>query len=79
MRKKNNLEAKLFKKKYERIAKHISGIPSGEKHLNPFTSPYKPSVYTETLMDPKMDIPQNDELFRNVIDANNEALGESGS
>ena len=26
-----------------------------------------------------MDIPQNDELFRNVIDANNEALGESGS
>ena len=46
--------------------------------MNPFTSPYKPSVYTETIVDPKMDIPQNDFLFNYVIDANNEALKDTG-
>ena len=37
LKRKNNLEAKLFKKKYERIANHICGIPNGDKHMNPFT------------------------------------------
>ena len=78
LRRKNNLEAKLFKKKYERVAKHICGIPNGEKRLNPFTAPYKPSVYAETIMDPKMDVPQNVELFDIVIDANDEALKDAG-
>lgn len=42
-------------------------MPKSEGQLNPFTAPYKPSVFTETLLDPKMNIPQNQELFNNVI------------
>ena len=30
LRRKNILETKLFKKKYERVAKHISGMPKSE-------------------------------------------------
>lgn len=60
------MEAKIFKKKYERIAKHMSGMPK-DPHMNPFESLYKPSVFNEDIVDPKMNIPQNKELFENVI------------
>ena len=50
-------------------------MPKSEGQLNPFTAPYKPSVFTETLLDPKMNIPQNQELFNNVI---KNAIAESG-
>jgi hypothetical protein len=49
IKKKNILEAKLFKKKYERVAKHVSGMPKMDRHMNPFTSPYKASVFAETI------------------------------
>jgi hypothetical protein len=49
LRRKNILEAKIFKKKYERIAKHISGIPKFDRGLSPFTAPYKPSVFSESV------------------------------
>lgn len=74
MKRKNILEAKLFIKKYERVAKHISGMPK----LN-LTPHYQPSVFCENLLDPKMDIPQNTELFEHVIKyANNEAEKDAG-
>lgn len=60
------MEAKIFKKKYERIAKHMSGMPK-DVSFNPFESSYKPSVFNEDIVDPKMNIPQNKELFENVI------------
>mmetsp|Transcript_32530 Transcript_32530/g.49757 ORF Transcript_32530/g.49757 Transcript_32530/m.49757 type:complete len:102 (+) Transcript_32530:75-380(+) len=63
LRRKNNLETRLFKKKYERISKHISGTGRHEKQANPFTRSYKPSVFNEQIMDPKMNIPQNEELL----------------
>jgi len=62
-KRKNIIEFKLTKLKFSRVAKYISGNPKGEGSLNPFTAPYKPSVYSENVQDPKMDIPQNDELF----------------
>lgn len=78
LRKKNILETKLFKMKYSSMQKHIGGIPNQEKHLNPFQKPLKPSVFTEMIMDPKMNIPQNEELFNNVIKfANNQVNKES--
>ena len=67
LRRKNILETKLFKMKYNSMQKHIGGIPNQERHLNPFQKPMKPSVFTEMIMDPKMNIPQNEELFNNVI------------
>ena len=67
LRRKNILEAKLFKKKYERVAKHISGIPKGGKHLNPFEKQAPVSVFSEQMHDPKMNIPQNRVLFDDVI------------
>ena len=66
LRKKNNMEAKIFKKKYERISKHMSGMPK-DLLSNPFDTSYKPSVFNEDIVDPKMNIPQNKELFENVI------------
>ena len=73
VKRKNILETKLFKKKYEKVARHISGIPKQDKH-NPFNQSHKPSVFNETLADPKMGIPQNEELFNHVIKyANKEA------
>lgn len=68
LKKKSILEFNLFKKKYERISKHISGMPSSESQLNPFTRQYKPSVFSENTADPKMGIPQNESLFM-VINA----------
>lgn len=32
IRQKNVLETKLFKKKYERVAKHLSGIPKSDQN-----------------------------------------------
>lgn len=56
------------------MAKHLGGIPKQMRQ-----EPYKPSVYCETLTDPKMDIPQNDELFDHVIKyANTQAANDAG-
>ena len=65
-RRKGNLELQLFKKKYARISKHI-GYSGGSAKMNPFTAPHKPSVFSEAISDPKMDIRSNRELFENVI------------
>jgi hypothetical protein len=63
LRRKNIMETKVFKKKYEAVNQHISGIPK----LGRQDDEYKPSVFSEQLSDPKMNIPQNKELFNNVI------------
>lgn len=57
------METKVFKKKYERIDKHISGIPKPILGVNH----YKPSIYNEDVVDPKLNIPSNKELFKTVI------------
>lgn len=49
-----------------------------DKHMNPFTSPYKASVYAENILDPKMGIPQNEELFNHVIKFANKERGNNG-
>jgi len=67
LRRKNILETKLFKKKYERIAAHISGMPKSGGNLNPFDKPQPVSVFSEEIHDPKMNIPQNRVLFDDVI------------
>jgi hypothetical protein len=36
LKRKNLLETKLFKKRYEKVQKHLNGIPHIESHLNPF-------------------------------------------
>ena len=41
-------------------------MPSSDAQLNPFTRQYKPSVFSENVKDPKMGIPQNEELFKNI-------------
>jgi hypothetical protein len=57
------METKVFKKKYERIDKHISGVPKPVVGAHQ----YKPSIYNEEIVDPKLNIPSNQELFNNVI------------
>ena len=47
LKRKNILETKLFKKKYEKISRHISGIPKKELQMNPFNNSHKPSVFNE--------------------------------
>lgn len=54
-KRKNIIEFKLMKLKFSRVAKFISGNPKGEGELHP----YKPSVYSENVQDPKMGIPEN--------------------
>lgn len=36
LKRKNLLEAKLFKRRYEKMRRHLSGMPSLETTLNPF-------------------------------------------
>lgn len=38
-----------------------------EQYLNPFKRNHLPSIFNEHLSDNKMDIPQNIELYENVI------------
>lgn len=47
LKRKNLLEAKLFKRKYEKMQKHLNGMPSMDRTLNPFSRPYVPSVFNE--------------------------------
>lgn len=63
LRRKNIMETKLFKKRYEAVHRHISGMPKPTQE----TDAYQPSIFSEQLSDPKMNIPQNKELFNNVI------------
>ena len=57
----------MFRKKYERVAAHISGLPPSGGKLNPFDAPPPVSVFSEEIHDPKMNIPQNRVLFDDVI------------
>lgn len=67
LKRKNLLEAKLFKKRYEKVQKHLNGVPNLDNTLNPFKRPYQPSIYNEIPKDSKMDIPHNKEMYENVI------------
>jgi hypothetical protein len=67
LKRKNLLEAKLFKKRYEKVQKHLNGVPNMDSSLNPFKRQYKPSIFNETMNDTKMDVPNNKELYENVI------------
>ena len=57
MKRKNIIKLKLTKLKFSRVAKFISGNTNTDGSLNPFMAPYKPSVYSENVQDPKMGIP----------------------
>jgi hypothetical protein len=67
LKRKYLLEAKLFKKKYEKVQKHLNGNPNIDLILNPFRRPYQPSIFNDKMHDNKMEIPHNKELFDNVI------------
>jgi hypothetical protein len=57
------METQVFKKKFEAVHRHISGMPKPAQE----NDSYQPSIFSEQLSDPKMNIPQNKELFNNVI------------
>ena len=44
--------------------------------MNPFNKKYSPSIFNENISDTKMDIPNNRELYENVI---KQALSDAGS
>ncbi|CDW72235.1 UNKNOWN [Stylonychia lemnae] len=67
LKRKNLLEAKLFKKRYEKVQKHLNGVPNMDSSLNPFKKQYQPSIFNTKMMDNKMDVPNNKELYENVI------------
>ena len=54
-RRKANLELQLFKKKYQRMGKLI-GTSTQSANMNPFQRRPKPSVFSEAINDPNMDI-----------------------
>ena len=64
LKRKNIMEAKVFKKRYERVDKYISGIP---KPIGGINKEYRPSIYNDEVVDPKVDIPSNKAIFNNVI------------
>lgn len=66
LKRKNLLEAKLFKKRYEKVQKHLNGNHNLENSMNPFKRPYQASIFNEKVTD-KMEIPINKELYDNVI------------
>lgn len=57
LKRKNLLEAKLFKRRYEKMRRHLSGMPSLETTLNPFKKQYNPSIFSEHQYDDKIEIP----------------------
>ena len=63
------LELQLFKKKYQRVSAAITGSSGAIGRLNPFNQPHRPSVFNESISDPKMEIRANSDLFENVIKA----------
>jgi len=66
VKRKNLLETKLFKQRYLQMVQHLNGMPNAEKAANPFLkSPW--SIFNESLADPKMEIPNNREIFQSVI------------
>jgi hypothetical protein len=67
LKRKNLLEAKMFRRRYDKMQKHLTGIPGLEATCNPFKRPHKPSVFSESISDATGSIPQNRELFENVI------------
>lgn len=44
-----------------------------ESNLNPFKRQYQPSIFNDSIRDTKMDVPNNKELYENVI---KEAFGD---
>jgi hypothetical protein len=48
LKRKNLLEAKLFKRRYEKMQKHLNGMPSMERSLNPFNKIHPKSVFNES-------------------------------
>lgn len=49
LKRKNLLEAKLFKKRYEKVEKHLNGIPNMDSSLNPFKKSYQPSIFNDKM------------------------------
>lgn len=50
LKRKNLLEAKLFKRRYEKMEKHLNGMPSMEKTMNPFNKVHTKSVFNESAL-----------------------------
>ncbi|TNV84874.1 hypothetical protein FGO68_gene1032 [Halteria grandinella] len=67
LKRKNLLEAKLFKRRYEKVQKHLNGLSSSDKAMNPFNRPPLSSVFNEAALNSNDQIPQNRELFEFVI------------
>ena len=67
LKRKNLLEARLFKCRFEKMRRHLIGMPSLEATLNPFKKQHNPSIFSENQYDDKIKIPQNREMFENVI------------
>ena len=57
LKRKNLLEAKLFKRRFEKMRRHLSGIPSMEVTLNPFKKTQSPSIFSENQYDDRIKIP----------------------
>jgi|LauGreDrversion4_2_1035121.scaffolds.fasta_scaffold310730_2 hypothetical protein len=57
LKRKNLLEAKLFKRRFEKMRKHLSGLPNLDSSLNPFKKAQPPSIFNERQTDDKIDIP----------------------
>ena len=74
LKKKNQLDMQLYKKKYERVIKYLSAVSSGDAKMNPFKASHKPSVFSESYEDPKLQIRANAELFENVIKTSQKAF-----
>jgi len=51
LKRKNLLEAKLFKRRYEKIRRHLSGMPNTEATFNPFKKAHAPSIFNENHKD----------------------------
>lgn len=67
LKRKNLLEAKLFKRRYEKVQKHLNGLANADKTMNPFNKPPTASVFSENALNSNEQIPQNRELFEFVI------------
>ena len=54
----------LFKKKYDRIVDYLKGCNVQEYNAN---DNKMVSIFNENISDPKMDVPNNKEMFENII------------
>ncbi len=48
LKRRNFLETKVFKRKFEKMQKHLNGKPSQDTTMNPFKRPHNPSVFSES-------------------------------